>query len=372
MRPVVPLALALAASIGSAVSEQRESTGGTVSLEFLALDVEGRPVLDLRPAEVILKVGGRDRAVRALLLVQLSSTASEERKPLPPPFGTNALMAGAGRTVILVFEDESFRPGEERRARDEIGRFLSGLGPHDQVALISMPFGGVEVNLTTDHARIRNALSRMVGRSPRQQTATEAACRSRRTIYALTGLLDGLAGNGVPITVAFISTGLMGLIRDAPLTTAPGQCEITHELFRALGLAAGAARAQFYVIQSDEAAFVPGASNATVNLENMRIGLEHLAGVVGGRLLRFTGSAEGPLGIVARETSAYYVLAFEPEPSERSGASLRVEIRALRADVTLRARRSLVVPKPAGSAGGRAPAPRDMLRDANVQRDLPL
>jgi hypothetical protein len=379
VRPAVLLALALF-SVG--VDQPRESTGPrgsrapAVSFEFLALYENGRPVPDLTPAEVRLKIGGRERPLGSLRLIQLSdppsaagsSGPSVSPEPLPPPFETNALTTGS-RTILIVFEDESFRPGEEKRARDEIGRLLSGLAPRDRVALISMPYGGVEVNLTTDHARIRNALATLVGRSPRQQTSSEAACRSRRTINALIGLLDGLAGNGVPITVAFISTGLMGPTRDAPAESAPGQCDITPELFTDLGLAADAARVQFYVIQSDEAAFVPGASNATVNLENMRVGLEHLAGVVGARLLRFTGSAEGPLGIVARETSAYYLLLFEPEASERNGSSQRVEIRVARANVTVRARPSVVIPKP---GSGRAPSPRDMLRDATILRNLPM
>jgi hypothetical protein len=71
-----------------------------------------------------------------------------------------------------------------------------------------------------------------------------------------------------------------------------------------------------------------------------------------------------------RETSAYYVATFEPEPSERNGQAMRVELRSTRDKVRVRTRPSVEIPKEVKRAA--PPSPKDMLRVAGERQDLPL
>jgi len=300
--------------------------------------------------------------------------------PLPPPFGTNAA-SERGRAFVLVIDDDSFRAGREAPLRDAVDRFIERLSARDQLSLVTMPYGGVKVPLTTDHSRIRSALLKIVGQSSGVETGSELACRTRRTLETLAGYLD--ANHGIretPVTVMFITGGLAGPRRDAPVTMAPGMCELRAELFAEVGVAAGAARAQFYVIQPGDMMLKPGtlqreniAGANFLGSDNPIEGIEHLAGVTGGTMLQLTGSEEGGLGRVLQESGSYYLATVDPERSDRSGRSQQLEIRVSRPGVQLRSRPHITLARPDSVSRRPAnPSPRDMLGVTTVFRDLPL
>ncbi len=108
--------------------------------------------------------------------------------------------------------------------------------------------------------------------------------------------------------------------------------------------------------------------------DNPLEGIEHLAGVTGAERLNLAASGDDTLVRIARETSAYYALGFEPQPNERNGQSRPVDVRVTRAGVLVRARPNITLAKPAdgGAAKGPAVTPRSMLREARTFRDLPL
>jgi hypothetical protein len=70
-----------------------------------------------------------------------------------------------------------------------------------------------------------------------------------------------------------------------------------------------------------------------------------------------------------RETAAYYVATFQPEPGERNGQAARIELKPVRDRVRLRSHSALVI---ARDFVGKTPSPKDMLRTATEYRDLPL
>jgi hypothetical protein len=89
---------------------------------------------------------------------------------------------------------------------------------------------------------------------------------------------------------------------------------------------------------------------------------------MGSEMFRLTGNVTDAMTRVAAETSAYYLVSFEPESSERNGSSRRIELRVNRPDLKVRVQPELTIAK----ADNRSPTPRDMLRVATVYRDLPL
>jgi VWFA-related protein len=360
-------------------ARQAKAVGDPVSVEFFAVAADGTPVNDLRANEVTLRINGRLRVVQNLQWIRSGPLppGPEGRREavLPPPFGSN-VPSDAGRAVIVVIDDDSFRPGREQFLRDAVRDFMRGLSRRDRVALVTVPYGGLKVDFTSEHERINNALMRIVGQSPQGETGSELACRTRRTLESLSGLLGSLGGGVGPTTVLFVSSGLAGPRRDAAMAMAPGVCELTTDHFRQVGTATATARAQFYVVQPEDANVRPSLQRETIagasftGSDNPLEGLEHLTGVTGGHQLPMLTSRDNNLIRIARETSGYYVASFVPEASERNGNAHPVDIKVTREAIDVRARPAVIIPRPV--ARGRTVSPRDMLRQTQVFRDLPL
>jgi VWFA-related protein len=352
-----------------------ERTRDVLTVDFVVVGRDGQPVPDLTAGDVTVRIDGRTRPLRSLQYVSTleppAAGADPVGSPVPPPFGTND-DDGTGRVFYLVLDDDSFRPGRETVLREAVARFLAGLAPRDRVALVTMPYGGVKVPLTRDHSRVRIALSTIVGQGS-AESGSDLACRTRRTLESLIGLLNTFTRDDNPKTVMFVSAGLAGPRRDAPVMLAPGPCELTSDVFQQVGTAAGAARAQFYMVQPDEIAL--RGSGQVENIagagfrgsDNPVEGLEHLAGVTGAHRLNLTGLPETAFGRIARETAGYYVASFAPERSDRSGRTHQVGVRVARPDVVVRARPEITFPKP---DEGQTTTVRDIVRGGKPFTDL--
>lgn len=351
-----------------------------VPIEFAVVARDGHPVLDLTEQEITVRLAGRARKIRSLQLIRSAVDGRDPaRLSLSPPFGTNA-SAAEGRAFVLIIDDDSFRAGREGPLREAAQAFARDLSPRDRLALVTMPYGGVKVPLTTDHSRVVTALQRLVGQSTGVETGSELACRTRRTLETLAGHLDTYGIRSPPLTVLFITGGLAAPRRDAPITLGPGMCELRIEVFEEVARAAGRARAMFYVIQPVEMLPRPGALQ-TENVagagfrgsDNPMEGIEHLVGVTGGKMLNLTGSPESALGRILRETAAYYRAAVEPHRQDRTGRSHELQVRVTRAGAEVRSPPHITFAR-AETARGHSlnPSPRDMLSTTAVFRDLPL
>jgi len=341
----------------STVRSAVPQAGGDVTVDFMAVSADGRPVADLKAADVALKVGGKNRTIKSLQLMRFEAAGSGgASSSLPPPFATNEGSGAPSRSIIIVIEDESLRPGAEREVRAEVSKFLDGLGPGDRVALATAPRDVARVGFGAGLARVREALGQITGRMPASMSDSDRLCRTRDTLLSLRNQLSALAGGETPITLIVFSSAM-----SVPATS--GACEVTTQHYQALGPAAAAARANVYVVQQD----------ATVSQRND--GLENLAGVTGaGAVLRMSGPTS-PLTRVASETAAYYVATLDADSGDRPGQSQRLELKVNRDGVTTRSRSELLITRagaPAAGAKGGTTPPRDMLRDARPFRDLPL
>lgn len=350
-----------------------------VSVDFSAVTRAGQPVDDLTAADVTIRIGGRQRTVRSLQKISVADPAGGRGGArLPAPYGTNSA-SETGRTIILIIENDSFTTGREVLLRTSVDAMLARLSTRDRVALVTMPYGSVKVAATTEHERVRNALSRVTGQASSNTTGSEMACRTRATLESLTAYLDTQGVRETPLTVVFVSGGLAPPRRDAPAMMAPGMCELRRELFQEVGAAAGVARAQFYIVQPGDLVGAAGsvqreniAGAGFEGSDNPIEGLEHLAGVTGGTMLNLTGSDEGALGRVLRETASYYVAAVDVGPADATGRTQQLEIRVNRPDVHLRARQHVAFSTDRAIDRPANPSPRDMLSTTAVFRDLPL
>jgi hypothetical protein len=366
-----PLTLAIAgASLLTATSTAQQfvlssqDRARLVAIDFSAFGPDGKPVTDLTPADVTLKVDGRTRAIRALDYI----SATDRAPRVPEPFGTNTVPESA-RAVLLIIDDETLRPGREKDLKDDVRAFLGKLGGNDRVGLATLPYGGIKAHFTTDHNRILAALDPIVGRAPQTESASDAGCRSRSTLVALAGTLESLSSGDTPVTVVLFTGGLVGpkgvesLSRGEFMNTM-GQCEVLTDHYNQVSAAVARSRAQLYVIMPEL-----GADNSG------RAGLEHLTGQTGAPLWNLRSSNDTAMDRVAAQSSGFYLARIEPDPSESAEMVRGYSVSSNKPGVTIRHRPQLQLRRT--SAAGAAPATKvtstlDMMREGRMFSDLPL
>jgi hypothetical protein len=336
MLPRVPAAIVVALAVlaserpdrvfarQSQVASERPS-GPTV--DFVALDADGSPIADLQSSEVEIRVGDRVRVVRALRRISAApASTTNGTSHVPPPYGTNDDVA-AGRRFVVVIDQESFAAGRESLFRNAIDGLLTQFSAADRAMVAALPFGGVVVPFTSDAARIRLAAGRVAGQGSRSETGSDLACRTRRFLESLEGMLKQQGRQSSPQTLILFTAGLAAPRRDAPMGLQPGMCELPVDLFRHVASAASAARANLYVMQPVDVGMRASLPRPTpggvgdIGSDNPLEGIEHIAGVTGGTRLSLDATGTGALLRVAKESSAYYVAELEPVSGEVFGRS---------------------------------------------------
>lgn len=368
-----------------------------LTIDFLALGKDGAPVRDLKPEDVSIKIDGKARTIKSFTLVTVPDSGTSGAAAdagangpagdaLPAPYGTNVTSgAGGGRSFVLLVEDETLRPGNETAMRDAVGRFLAALSPQDRVMVVTAPHGGIRADFTTDKQKVRDAMNGITGQAAQSENADDATCRSRSTLNAVTGTLEGVANLG-QVTVVVFSSSLMGA-RQSTTPTSRGRtsssgganaCELLPDEFQAAGAAAAAAHATVYIVEHDMAvngATPTGNSSTTRGLDSPSAGLENLAGVTGGRVFPLASAGDTALVQVATETSAYYVATVSSESGERNGSTHQLNLKINRDGVTARNTPDVFIPKmesAGGKGGAAATTPEKMLADNRSYVDLPL
>jgi VWFA-related protein len=363
------MGLVLAAGVAVQLSGQQRRFISGVNLRTVDFNItgpDGLPITDLKPEEVQLKLDGKTRKVAGLELIPVAGAAAPgvAAKPiLPQPFASNS-GADAGRVIIIAVDDESFRVGRERPMKTAVSTFLDKLSPRDLVGLVTMPHGGWKAHPTTDRARIKEEMAKIIGHAAQSESADESTCRTRTVLEVLTTMLQQMGAAGTPPTVLFFSSKLSGPTGIKPITS--GQniagCELPPLTFSRVGYAAGEARAHFYVIQPDD---------EPVSSQSLE-GLENVAGVTGGTRLAIAANGDTTLDRVLRETTSYYMIGFEPEDSDNNGMSHSVDVKVTRAGAKVRSRPEVMLPKLGFGAQITTYTPREMLRETKVFRDLEI
>ncbi len=368
---LVVIASTSAFGLASAAIQDEGST--IVTVEFRVLTKAGRPVLDLEAEDVVLKVGGRVREIVALQAMRVGgdpdARSATALPKAPPPFATNEL-AGGGRDITIVVDDEAIGAGREAPVKVALGRLLAALSPADRVGWLVPKDAAARVHSTDRHDRVAAAVAAFVGRANRSETAADAACRTRLDMDTLMDVFENVPRSTSSVVI-FVSSGFAPPTVGESLnrTAGPaGPCEVTTRDFDALAKAAMASRAEFFAVQviDDQAS---GAARPT----DLSSGLEHAAGLTGNGIVRLTGDSAPLMKRIADETSAYYLAAFQVPAGERNGSTQRVEVTVARQDVVVRAWPNVVIPKPAAAgARGEPLKVRDMLTVSKAFRDLAL
>ena len=385
-------------------------------LDFLAYGSNGLPITDLTLKDIRLNVDGKVREIKTFQFVRLSYTSVEAPKAgsiLPPPFVSNE-GERPGRSVVIVIDHEQIRAADSRAAIDAAKSFVDRLTPIDRVAVVTMPNGKVEVDLTTNKERVKTALGTVVGRAVRRSGignislnealtvlaelndpdkmltkdildreckfapedsfcrtrvtqealdyAREAERNTKFTLIALKDFLNGLGSVEAPTAVLFLSGTLVSF-------------PDTHIYLEDVSRAAARGRVQMYVIQphepTNDAQMRDSPPSAGIDNDRRTDGLRDLAGMTGGEFLRLAGTGNLVFTRIADELSSHYLIGFEPRSGEQDGKPHKIEIESSRKGVTIRARPTFIVDDPK-RAGPTPNVLETLLRETNTRRDLPV
>jgi len=382
-------ALAITAVASGPQQAGRDLRSTTTAVDFIAVSRDGHPVTDLKAEEVTLRVGSKNRAIKTLQFIKVSESmvgavsapAAPAAEPVTPAYVTNiSTTADSPRSIVIMVDDESIPIGQEQKLHAALNNFVRDLPATDQVALVTVPHGGIKVGLTTDRERLRKEIANISPISP----LNAPACQTLTMLSTLETTIGQLTRTSEqPVAVALLSSTLAGQSSversqvptgvgrggdpvQGGLSVQGGACAIRADDFVRVGQAVAAARAQLYIIH-------PDFSQAPAS-----DGIANLQGQTGAPLFHLQSNTEPGLSRMARETSGYYIATFDTDPDDRPGVAQPTSIRTSRPGTDVRGRPFAVVGRasPATSAAA-APVPTaitayDMVRSGRAYRDLPL
>ena len=377
-----------------------------VTVDVLVVDKDGRPIPDLKAGDFTVTVDGKprriasvehlthfDRFATAPDRTQVPNLRREDRVMMRAEYSSNT-KSPPGRMFVLAVDSGNMTRGGGRGAMEAAGQFVQKLAANDLVAVVSFP-AGVTMDFTADRVAIKSALLKIVGggatrylsnrsislaesfalvtgnqrrlwdeairlecnwarnenewencRSTLEadarskfHTAREAAESSERSFEVLLRRLSIIDGQK---HVIFIGQNLV-------TGSSFGYLDGVGDL-KWLGELAQAASVNLYVLHIDKAfleAFdVLERFPSRTPFEDARLlndGLGAVAGLAGGTYFNLSTSLDPTFDRIARETSASYVVTFEPTEEDRDGKTHSVGVKVDRPGVTIRARKQFSV-----------------------------
>jgi VWFA-related protein len=377
-----------------------------VTVDVLVVDKDGRPIPELKAEDFTITVDGKprritsaeylshfDRFATAPDRTQVPNLRQEDRVMMRAEYSSNT-KSPPGRLFVLVIDAGNMTRGGGRGAMEAAGQFVQRLAPNDLVALVTLP-AGVTVDFTADRLAIKNALIKVVGGGANQylsdvnlslgeafahvtgnqkrlfDEAVRLECNWARTDSEMENCISTLQADArskfyTARTSAQSSERSLevlirrlGLIEGQKHVIFIGQSLVTGSSYGLLEGAADlawlgervqAARVNLYVLHIDraflEAFDVKERFPTRTPFEDARLlndGLAEMAGQAGGGYFNLTTSLDPAFERIARETSASYVVTFEPTVDDRDGKPHSVGVKVTTPDVTIRARKTFTV-----------------------------
>lgn len=347
------LLTSLSLPVHSPLAAQRPET---MTIDFLARGDDGKPIVGLAPADLTLKIGGRDVAIRDLQMIEVGAEVSAQepvaqRSALPPPYGETTAASGTpvpARNVLLLI-DEGTLFGLEKIVNTAVKELIASLAPRDRLGLVTTRPGGVSVPLTTNHQAVMTAVEGMtLGRG-----------NAFLCVGALLGQVSGLAQtlpSGRATTLALVSRGSGSgnpVFGGGGGLSGAGNCQFRREHLPPVEAAVAAAQINYHVFH------LGGAGNSP-NLDNF-------AGSTGAESSVLSWSDASGLARAVQAASTFYRATVDTPPPGR-GDHQRTELRSNRPGVKLQGPQYVANALPPA----RALDALSLLRGEVTRADLPI
>jgi VWFA-related protein len=284
------------------LSSQSDGRRPTVVVDAVAFDQAGRPVTDLKPGDIEVRIGKFLAPIQTLELV----TPDSER---------------AARIIVLLMDDITVPLSSIARAQEAARRFVTRMLPGDQAAVVMLNDPGFES--TNDMAKLHQAIGRYTVRATGVMRQEDMGAHVLKTLTAIAGGLVE-AGDGRKVIVGIGS----GWLFDRPIPGVRSSGDLVTEWIDAMR-AMSRAHAAFYAID-------PSGLGTT----RPDTGDGGFARETGGQAFINTNDLAIAADRILRETSTYYLIT-TPNPPVGGSGLRELELKSLRKGVTLRARRAV-------------------------------
>lgn len=363
-----------------------------LTLQASVLDKKGQPVKDLQESDFSVTVEGKARKVLFARYRGAGDPAGGGANVTGPAaaaasHASNTATAG-GRLVMLVVDRESMKRGSEKALLESSATILDSLSPADAVGVLTVPVGGVDP--TRDHSRVREELKRISGTPPvslagigdkfitwdealgyeRQDRTTiqrvmERECRQSEGPRCAKELEDQarsmlFEGRGhVRTVMQSLAAALkaIGTIRGPKyIVLLCGGQAFDQELlsdYNEFARNAAAAQVMLHAVHIDQPAG-DTAERRSVSSgfggRDLTAGLMTMTGMTGGAYYSGVGTAAGVFERIRTEITNDYELGLEAGPADADGKLHDVEVKVKRPDVSVRARKQILLAKDAPPA----------------------
>jgi VWFA-related protein len=389
--PAVAVAAQQATNPGPAQGQQQppptfRSGVNLVAVDVSVVDRNSRPVDDLKPADFAIKVDGQARSIVSAEFV--SFRHGDDGPAAPGAWFSSNVGQRPGRLIMIVVDESHIRRGTINAIIDAAVGYIDTLGRSDRVAVQIIPGAGPLVNFTADHALVKRVLRTAVGSTieadrtakvgiseaveilerpgPSDQllphstlmsvierecpgdhdAASLDRCRREieglarsvhasaraRAVAAMVGLreiVDRLAATPDPKTVVLITEGVLVGRNFADISWVPERT--------------AAASVSLYGLRVEneelEASMRSRSPSRDADRDLLEDGLNLLVGMARGTVFPFGANPKVTFARLGLELSGYYLLSFQPGPSDSDGRPHKIAVSVSRPGVTVRARR---------------------------------
>jgi len=139
-----------------------QSSVEVTSLDVTVVDDKGHPLQNLTPDDFVVKIDGGARRVVTAEWVPLAAAAGAAAPAPPDGYSTNDSASG-GRLIVIAIDQPNIRFGGAIGIAKAANAFVDRLSPSDRVAVAGIGVGAPATVFTSDRARVKQAISRMVG-----------------------------------------------------------------------------------------------------------------------------------------------------------------------------------------------------------------
>ena len=360
-----------------------------VTVDVVVTDREGRPVTDLTAADFDVRESGRPQTIESLQLIQTDDGRDDplaKRDILSFDEHRREVLRSDNRLFVIFLDDYHVRRANSMRVREELAQFVSGLTPHDLVAITTPLLPPSALTFSRNHSATASAaheLRRAQGTDYRpmnpleeryasEPPATHERIRNEWTISGLRSLCtymaalrdgrksilyvsEGLASTLPPGAMVDTVYGRMPAGRGGNPTAQPNTNQMSREFFDSASLlsdlqvvfgAASRGNTSIYTLDprglavseySVEDLVTPGADTRQLNesSDNLRI----IADETNGRAIVSRNDPMPALQQMHRDSSTYYLLTYTSSLSPRDGKFQEIQVRVRRNNIDVRARK---------------------------------
>ena len=300
IRLLLPLVLIGLGPLAGYRQAPSERGAGRIHIDAVAVDKNGVPVMDLKPAEVEVWIGHFRVPIESFTVV------TPEANP-------------SGRLTVLMLDDVTVPLQLIGRVRDAARRFVTQMRPEDRMAIVTLD--GSSMESTNESAKLLRMIDGYAARSAGMMPMDRLGEHVLAQLGALSRQM--VEAGGQRKTIVAIGSGWLF---DRPIPPAAVGMEPRKEWIAAMQ-AMAVANIGLYVIDP--------AGVSTIRADS---GGSGFARETGGLAFMATNDLSGAADKIMREASNYYLLGVGDPPVGR-GAELReVDVKVLRKGVTVRAR----------------------------------